>query len=62
MLYPSEAVVSRYPLVTQSAWFEEMAGQQIAAFTASLPLETVAAARERVRARDWDSTVAQMLV
>ena len=56
------ALVSRYPFVANSRWFEDIAGKQIAAVAATLPPEVVAAARERGRARDLEATVAELLV
>jgi predicted ATPase/DNA-binding SARP family transcriptional activator len=49
------ALVSRYPHVANSKWFEDVAGKEIAAVAESLPPEVVAAAQERGRARDlWE--------
>jgi predicted ATPase/DNA-binding SARP family transcriptional activator len=56
------ALASRYPLVANSRWFEDVAGRHITAITETLPPEVVAAARERGRARDLDATVAELLV
>ena len=55
------ALVSRYPFVAKSPWFEVVFGRQIDAIAASLPPEVVAAARERGRARDLHATVAELL-
>ncbi len=55
------ALASRYPLVANSRWFEDVAGRRIAAVAATLPPEVVAAAQERGRARDLEATVAELL-
>jgi predicted ATPase/DNA-binding SARP family transcriptional activator len=55
------ALASRYPLVANSRWFEDVAGQHIAAMAATLPPEIVAAAQEHGRARDLKATVAELL-
>jgi tetratricopeptide (TPR) repeat protein len=55
------ALASRYPFVANSRWFEDVAGQHIAAIAATLPPEVVTAAQERGRARDLDATVAELL-
>ena len=55
------ALASRYPLVANSRWFEDVAGKHIAAVAAALPPEVVTAAQERGRARDLDATVAELL-
>jgi tetratricopeptide (TPR) repeat protein len=55
------ALASRYPLVGNSRWFEDVAGKHIAAVAAALPLEVVAAAQERGRTRDLEATVAELL-
>ena len=55
------AVVSRYPYVANSRWFEDIAGQHIAAAAESLPPEVVQAARERGRARDLWKTAKELL-
>jgi hypothetical protein len=54
------ALASRYPTVANSRWFEEIAGNRIAALTARLPQEAVAAARARGEARDLAATVADL--
>ena len=56
------ALASRYLLVANSRWFEDVAGKHIAAAAAAMPPEVVAAAQERGRARDLDATVAELLV
>jgi predicted ATPase/DNA-binding SARP family transcriptional activator len=55
------ALASRYPFVANSRWFEDVAGKHIAAVAATLPLDVVAAAQERGRARNLDATVAELL-
>jgi predicted ATPase/DNA-binding SARP family transcriptional activator len=55
------ALASRYPLVANSRWFEDVAGKHIAAVAATLPPDVVAAAQERGRAREMDATVAELL-
>ena len=55
------ALALNYPFVANSKWFEDVAGQHIAAVAATLPPEVVAAAQERGRARDVEATVAELL-
>jgi len=55
------ALISRYPLVANSRWFEDTVGQQIEAVVASLPADTVAAIRDRGEDRDLDVTVDELL-
>lgn len=55
------ALASRYPFVSNSRWFKDVAGKQIAAVAATLPAQLVAAAQERGRARDLQTTVAELL-
>jgi predicted ATPase/class 3 adenylate cyclase len=55
------ALASRYPFVANSRWFEDVAGRRVVAIAASLPPQVVAAAQERGRARDRETTVAQLL-
>jgi predicted ATPase len=55
------ALASRYPFVGNSRWFEDIAGKHIAVVADGLPLEVVAAAQERGRARDLKATVAELL-
>jgi predicted ATPase len=55
------ALASRYPLVANSRWFEDVVGNHIAAVAATLPPDVVAAAQERGRARDLEATVAKLL-
>jgi len=55
------ALASRYPCVTNSQWYEDVAGRHIAAVAATLPPDVVAAAQERGRARDLEATVDELL-
>jgi predicted ATPase len=55
------ALALRYPCVANSQWYEDIAGQHIAAVAATLPPDVVAAAQARGRARDLDATVAELL-
>jgi hypothetical protein len=55
------ALASRYPFVANSRWFEDIAGNQLAAVAANLPTAVVNAARERGQARDLDATVEELL-
>jgi tetratricopeptide (TPR) repeat protein len=55
------ALASRYPYVTNSRWFEDIAGQQIAAVAETLPPEAVATAQERGCARDLWATADELL-
>jgi len=56
------ALASRYRRVANSRWFEDIAGNHIAAAAATLPPKVVAAAQARGRARDLDATVTELLV
>ena len=55
------ALSSRYGLVANSRWFEDVAGKQILAVAETLPPEVVAAAQERGRARDLWATAEELL-
>jgi hypothetical protein len=55
------ALASRYPIVANSQWFEDVAGKHIAAVANTLPPEAVAAAQERGRARELAATVEELL-
>ena len=55
------ALASRYPLVANSRWVEDVAGRHIAAAAATLPPKVAAAAQARGRARDLDATVKELL-
>jgi tetratricopeptide (TPR) repeat protein len=54
-------LASRYPYVANSRSFEDIAGKHITALAATLPTETVAAARDRGRARDLWETAQELL-
>ena len=54
-------MASRYGYVANSCWFEDVAGRDIAAVAASLPPGVVAAAQARGRARDLETTIAELL-
>ena len=56
------ALASRYPNVAKSRWFEDVVGHHIAAVAATLPPDVIAAAQERGRARDLETTAAELLV
>jgi tetratricopeptide (TPR) repeat protein len=56
------ALASRYPLVANSRWFEDVAGRHVAAAAAGLPLDVVAAAQERGWVRDLWTTIKELLV
>jgi hypothetical protein len=51
----------RYPVVGNSRWFLDLAGQEITTAASVLPPEVVDAARGRGQARDLDTTVAKLL-
>jgi len=55
------ALASSHAFVANSHWFHEIAGRHIAAAAESLPLEVVAAAQERGRARDLWETAKELL-
>ena len=56
------ATASRYPLISNSRWYEDVAGKYIAGVAVTLSPEVVAAVQERGRARDLDATVIELLV
>jgi hypothetical protein len=56
------ALATRYPIVGNSRWFQELAGLQITAAADLLPPEVAVAAQERGQNRDLDATVAKLLV
>ena len=51
---------ARQPIFANSPWFNELFGKSIAVYTASLPAEIAAAARERGRQRQLWSSVEEM--
>jgi tetratricopeptide (TPR) repeat protein len=53
------ALASRYPFVANSQWFEDMAGQEVAAV--NLLTEVVATAQERGKAGELEEVVAELL-
>jgi predicted ATPase/DNA-binding SARP family transcriptional activator len=55
------ALASRYPLVANSHWFEDVIGRPIAAVAATLAPEVVAAAQARGKARDLEATVRELV-
>jgi predicted ATPase/DNA-binding SARP family transcriptional activator len=55
------ALASRYGLVANSCWHEDVIGRHIAAASTTLPPQAVAAAQERGRARDLLETAAELL-
>jgi tetratricopeptide (TPR) repeat protein len=55
------ALASRYPHVSNSRWYEDVAGKHITASAAEMPVEVVVAAQERGRARDLDAAVEELL-
>jgi hypothetical protein len=55
------ALASRYPVIANSAWIEDVAGQHIAAMAATLPPDVVTTARKRGRERDLTDTVNDLL-
>jgi tetratricopeptide (TPR) repeat protein len=55
------ALATRYPNMAASRYYEDTSGQYVAAATATLPPESVAAAQERGRARDLWATMEELL-
>jgi predicted ATPase/DNA-binding SARP family transcriptional activator len=55
------ALASRFPLVAESRWFEDVAGNQITAVAATLPPAVVTTAEKRGQARDLNATVRELL-
>jgi DNA-binding SARP family transcriptional activator/predicted ATPase len=55
------ALASRYPLVAESQWFADVAGNALAGVAATLPAERVAILQERGRTRDLEATAAEFL-
>ena len=56
------ALASRYPVLANAHWVEDVAGRHIGDLAETLPPDVVAAAQERGRARDLDDTVQELLV
>jgi tetratricopeptide (TPR) repeat protein len=54
-------LASRYGFVSNSHWFDQVAGQHIAAVAETLPPEVAAAAWDRGHARDLDTTIQELL-
>ena len=55
-------LLSRYPAITDLPWSADIAGRHITAIAAALPLEAVAAAKERGRNRDPEAAVAELFI
>ncbi len=55
------ALAWRYPVVSNSRWYQDVYGRHVAAAEAALPPDLVAAAQERGRARDPWATVRELL-
>jgi predicted ATPase len=55
------ALASRFPLVAESRWFADVAGDTLAEVAATLPVDQVAVLQERGRARDMEATAAELL-
>jgi hypothetical protein len=55
------ALASRYPVVANSRWYEDVVGRHIAAAARALPPDVVAAAEARGRARALEATVRELL-
>jgi DNA-binding SARP family transcriptional activator/predicted ATPase len=55
------ALASRSPLVARSRWFADVAGNQIAAFTTTLPADRATYLQARGRERDLQATAEEIL-
>ena len=55
------ASAAKQPFVGNSRRFQDVAGKQLTAMAATLPMPVVTAAKERGRARDLESTVGELL-
>jgi hypothetical protein len=55
------ALAWRYPVVSNSRWYEDIAGRELAAAAAGLPAEVAVAAQESGRARDLWNTARELL-
>ena len=55
------ARLSRYPLVANALWFQNVVGRPVSAAAAALPPESVAAAKERALLHDLKETAAEVL-
>lgn len=55
------ALLSRYPLITNAQWFQNVVGRPIATAAATLPPEMVVAAKERALLHDMNDTATEML-
>lgn len=56
------ALASRYPLVANSRWFEDVAGSHLAAIADTLPAAVGAEAKERGQARDLPAAAEGLLI
>jgi predicted ATPase/DNA-binding SARP family transcriptional activator len=58
------ALLASYPFITNSRWFEDIAGKYIAQIAAGLPPNVVVAAEAKTRGRDRDlrATVKELLI
>jgi tetratricopeptide (TPR) repeat protein len=56
------ALVLRYPNFANSRWLEDIAGQQMATVTATLPPDVALAAQERGRSRDLETTAIELFL
>ena len=55
------ACAGRSGFVASSRWFQDLVGAPLEAAAARLPEETVAAARERGQAQDWEAMASQVV-
>ena len=55
------ALACRSPVVSNSRWYEDVAGRELAAVSAALPVEVCEAAQARGRARDLWATAQELL-
>ncbi|NLS78164.1 MAG: hypothetical protein GXY76_12985 [Chloroflexi bacterium] len=55
------AMAEKHPWVARSVWHEDVMGRPVGEAAAALPPEAVRAAEERGRAREWRSTVEELL-
>ena len=58
------ALLASYPFITNSRWFEDIAGKYIAQIAAGLPPNVGVAAEAKTRGRDRDlrATVKELLI
>lgn len=55
------ALISQYPMMANSAWFDDLVGQRVEVIAAKLPSDVVALARERGQVQELDAVAGEVL-